>query len=185
MKVRVKNEGKCTAFFKLCVKNQEQIYQFVLTKGQEKRLKIHLNDKISNVALFYGPEITRQICKSLQNTEYTAKDNSFLLGEDFKCYFEGEKPIQEMNLELDKYDLKLFFEHLRRQLISINIMSEPTFLPLPFSEVDETTLTQSRFDSKINISTVSQQTNKTQGILEGNHSYNRGVPLFFPTDSYP
>ena len=91
MKVKVRNEGKCTAFFKLCVKNQDQIYQFVLTKGQEKRLKIHLNDKVSNVALFYGPEITRQICKSLQNTEYTAKDSSFLLGEELQS---RKRPMQ-------------------------------------------------------------------------------------------
>ena len=166
MKVKVKNEGKCAAFFKLCVKNQDQMFQFVLAKGQEKRLKVTLNDKVSNVAMFYGPEITRKICKSLPHLEYTAKESSFLLGEDFKCYFEGEKPIQELNLELDKHDLKLFFEHLRRQLISINIVSEPTFLPLPFSEVDETTLNQSRFDSKINNSTVSQRTNITQGMLK-------------------
>ena len=68
MKVKVKNEGNCAAFFKLCVKNQDQMYQFVLAKGQEKRLKVRLNDNVSNVSMFYGPEITRQICKSLQRT---------------------------------------------------------------------------------------------------------------------
>ena len=71
MKVKVKNEGNCAAFFKLCVKNKDQIYQFVLAKGQEKRLKVRLNDNVSNVSMFYGPEITRQICKSLQHLEYT------------------------------------------------------------------------------------------------------------------
>ena len=160
MKVKVKNEGNCTAFFKLCVKNKDQIHQFVLAKGQEKRLKVRLNDNVSNVSMFYGPEITRQICKSLQHLEYTAKDSSFLLGEDFKCYFEGEKPLQTKsefgNLEFDKYDLKCFFEHLRRQLISINVVSEPTFMTLPYSEVDETTLSQSRVFS------VTDQTSLTQ-----------------------
>ena len=71
MKVKVKNEGNCAAFFKLCVKNKDQIYQFVLAKGQEKRLKVRLSDTVSNVSMFYGPEITRQICKSLQHLEYT------------------------------------------------------------------------------------------------------------------
>ena len=160
MKVKVKNEGNCAAFFKLCVKNKDQIYQFVLAKGQEKRLKVRLNDNVSNVSMFYGPEITRQICKSLHHLEYTAKDSSFLLGEDFKCYFEGEKPLQPKsefgNLEFDKYDLKCFFEHLRRQLISVNVVSEPTFMTLPYSEVDETTLSQSRVFS------VTDQTSLTQ-----------------------
>ena len=60
------------------------------------------------------------------------------------------------NLEFDKYDLKCFFEHLRRQLISINVVSEPTFMTLPYSEVDETTLSQSRIFS------VTDQTSLTQ-----------------------
>ena len=96
MKVKVKNEGKSAAFFKLSVKNQNQIYQFVLTKGQERRLKVTLNDKNSNVAMFYGPEITRKICKTLPHLEYTSKESSFLLGEDFRCYFDGEKPLRQV-----------------------------------------------------------------------------------------
>ena len=163
MKVKVKNEGKSAAFFKLSVKNQNQIYQFVLTKGQERRLKVTLNDKNSNVAMFYGPEITRKICKTLPHLEYTSKENSFLLGEDFRCYFEGEKPLpQGGNLEFDKHDLKTFFEHLRRQLINITVVSDPTFLPLPYSEVDETTLTESRIEKNTDLDmTKSKSDRKT------------------------
>ena len=100
LKLLVKNEGHCGIFCKITY--CENKYQFVLHKGQEKRLKIGLKSgqKLpEDLTVFYGPEIARQIFKSTSE----GADSSFLRGEDFKGYFDGEQPFKNESSDISHF----------------------------------------------------------------------------------
>ena len=162
LKIKVTNEGQCAAFFKLAVRHSTLAkHQFVLNKGQERRLKMNLSGKVTDLAIFYGPEAARQIFKS--SSANTIKDNSFLLGEDFKCYFDGEKPLHG---SFESNDSKHFFSTIQRNLVQIEVVNENSFLPLPCAYVSE-----DEENSKI--------LKKPQNISLGNET------VYFPTVTKP
>jgi len=88
LKILVKNEGHCSIFCKII--HAKSKHNFVLNRGQEKRLKIGLTTDLlsqpEDLTIFYGPEIARQIFKSTGE----GAESSFLRGEDFKGYFDGD-----------------------------------------------------------------------------------------------
>ena len=117
LKIKVTNEGQAAAFFKLAVRQHRpssQQHQFVLNKGQERRLKMTLSEKVTNLAFFHGPEVARQMYK-LANSAKEDNNSEFLLGEDFKCHFDGEKPLQHGFKDTSKH----FFNTIQRNLVQI------------------------------------------------------------------
>ena len=107
LKIWVKNEGHCSIFCKII--HAKSKHNFVLNRGQEKRLKIGLTTSEDSLlhlpeelTIFYGPEIARQIFKSTAE----GAESSFLRGEDFKGYFDGEQPYKN-----ESNDISHFFRY--------------------------------------------------------------------------
>ena len=104
LKILVKNEGHCSIFCKII--HAKSKHNFVLNRGQEKRLKIGLTTDLlsqpEDLTIFYGPEIARQIFKSTGE----GAESSFLRGEDFKGYFDGEQPYKN-----ESNDISHFFRY--------------------------------------------------------------------------
>ena len=75
----------------------------MLNRGQEKRLKIGLTTDLlsqpEDLTIFYGPEIARQIFKSTAE----GAESSFLRGEDFKGYFDGEQPYKNESNDISHF----------------------------------------------------------------------------------
>lgn len=122
VRIYVKNEGQTPAFFKSSLSDIR--HQFVLTKGQERRFKLQLPQSLGTLTLFHGPEAVRQVFKS----SLKGANNSFLLGEDFKCYFDGEKPLKISG------DVEHFFNNIQRNVIKIEVLNETSFVPLNVEE---------------------------------------------------
>ena len=108
LKIRVKNEGTCSIFCKII--QAKSNFQFVLNRGGEKRLKIGLTTELPpELTIFYGPEIARQIFKSTSE----GAESSFLKGQDFKGYFEGEQPYKIESSDITHF-FRYFFFHFKR-----------------------------------------------------------------------
>ena len=112
LKILVKNEGHCSIFCKII--HAKSKHNFVLNRGQEKRLKIGLTTDLlsqpEDLTIFYGPEIARQIFKSTGE----GAESSFLRGEDFKGYFDGEQPYKN-----ESNDISHFFRYFSTFFCSI------------------------------------------------------------------
>ena len=112
LKILVKNEGHCSIFCKII--HAKSKHNFVLNRGQEKRLKIGLTTDLlsqpEDLTIFYGPEIARQIFKSTGE----GAESSFLRGEDFKGYFDGEQPYKN-----ESNDISHFFRYFSTFFFSI------------------------------------------------------------------
>ena len=161
--VKVKNYGECETFFKAVILDHDDHHhgaesaQFVLAQGQEKFVKMMLptNRQTCELAIFIGPEITRQIFKSCS----FGANNSFLLGQDFKVPFDGEEKCRQIEVK-NQRDLKPFFHNIQRQVVKIQmnppivvVADHPTFVTLPieedFSEFDQTANNTTRNKTKI------------------------------------
>ena len=161
--VKVKNYGECETFFKAVILDHDDHHhgaesaQFVLAQRQEKFVKMMLptNRQTCELAIFIGPEITRQIFKSCS----FGANNSFLLGQDFKAPFDGEEKCRQIEVK-NQRDLKPFFHNVQRQVVKIQmnplivvVADHPTFVTLPieedFSEFDQTANNTTRNKTKI------------------------------------
>ena len=148
----VKNEGTCDSFFKVSIlddndandKQKSSAIQFVLEKNTEKSVKMELNKTQCTVAVFTGPEVTRQLFKSCTSA---GADSSFLLSQDFKCHFDGEKSLVQPS-EFKQSDLKYFFHHIDRKVFDVQVQAcgslkdrrvfpeDPTFVTLLGEETE-------------------------------------------------
>ena len=179
----VKNDGVCDSFFKVSVLNNIQHIQFVLEKSQQKSVKIILPERECTLAVFSGPEITRQLFKSCT----FGANNSFLLGQDFKSYFEGEDKTCQTTF---KYrDLKHFFNNIQRKIVKIQMISEPSFVTLnaeeDFSEFEITNQTKNHhiFTHEQTKQTKTKHTIDFEQSTQSHFKYNMQLEYFEQTDT--
>ena len=180
----VKNDGECDSFFKVSVLNNVQQIQFVLEKSQQKTVKMILPEKECTLAVFSGPEITRQLFKSCT----FGANNSFLLGQDFKSYFEGENETYQTTF---KYrDIKHFFKNIQRKIVKIQVSSEPSFVTLnaeeDFSEFEITNHTKNQHIFTHEATTLQTKTKHTIDFEQSTQShfkYNMQLEYFEQTDT--
>ena len=123
----VKNEGTCDSFFKVSIldnandkQESSSAVQFVLEKNAEKTVKLVLKNTQCTLAVFTGPEVTRQLFKSCTSA---GADSSFLLSQDFKCQFDGEKSLVQPS-EFKQSDLKYFFSNIDRKVFDVQVTNE-------------------------------------------------------------
>ena len=147
----VKNEGACDSFFKVSIlddndakQNSSSAIQFVLEKNAEKSVKMEINKTLCTLAVFTGPEVTRQLFKYCTSA---GADSSFLLSQDFKCHFDGEKSLVQPS-EFKQSDLKYFFHHIDRKVFDVQVQAygslkdrrvfpeDPTFVTLLGEETE-------------------------------------------------